>query len=99
MYYTTDGIRILTPENGQVRLLDTGRCESFAPAFSPDGKWIAFTCEVSGTYYLDLLSTKGGPSKHLSQEVGRRLPGRTTASELLLMGYGNSTYTVASRVD
>ena len=67
VYNTIDGIRILTPENGQVRSLDSGRCESFQPAFSPDGKWIAFTCEVSGTYYLDLLSTNGGPSKHLSE--------------------------------
>jgi Tol biopolymer transport system component/DNA-binding winged helix-turn-helix (wHTH) protein len=73
LYNTTDGLRILTPENGEVRSLDTGRCEAFASAFSPDGKWIAFICRMNGTYYLDLLSTKGGPSKHLirGEEWGR----------------------------
>jgi Tol biopolymer transport system component/DNA-binding winged helix-turn-helix (wHTH) protein len=70
LYYTTDGIRILTPENGQVRLLDTGRCLSTAPAFSPDGKWIAFTCQLKGALYLDLLSLKDGATEHLHEAGG-----------------------------
>ncbi|MGA9566756.1 MAG: hypothetical protein WBS19_14625 [Candidatus Korobacteraceae bacterium] len=52
VYSTTEGIRLVTTETGEVRPVDTGRCESYAAAFSPDGKWIAFTCGVSGTYYL-----------------------------------------------
>ena len=59
------------------------------------GSRIAFTCEVIGTYYLDLLSTKGGLSKHLSQEGGWGTvgEGQTIASGLLLdvlVGFGNS---------
>ena len=71
VYSTTEGIRLVTTETGEVRTVDTGPCESYAAAFSPDGKWIAFTCGVSGTYYLDLLSTKGGLSKHLITGGGR----------------------------
>ena len=70
VYYTTDGIRILTPENGQVRSIDTGPCEAHAPALSPDGKWIAFRCIVNGYAYLDLVSPGGGPARHLVKGVG-----------------------------
>jgi Tol biopolymer transport system component/DNA-binding winged helix-turn-helix (wHTH) protein len=65
VYYTDDGLRALTLENGEVRSLDTGQCGSVAPALSSDGKWVAFTCFEEGVYYLDLLSVKGGATKHL----------------------------------
>ena len=68
VYATNGGIRVLTPETGEVRTLDTGQCEASAPAFSPDGKWIAFTCGLNGVYYLDLAPAKGGRSRHFSQE-------------------------------
>jgi Tol biopolymer transport system component/DNA-binding winged helix-turn-helix (wHTH) protein len=71
VYSTTEGIRLVTTETGEVRPVNIGGCVSYAAAFSPDGKWIAFTCGVSRTFYLDLLSTKGGLSKHLSTGGGR----------------------------
>ena len=70
LYATKEGLRILNPGSGEVRSLDTGRCESSSPAFSPDGKWIAFGCQMSGIAYLDILSTKGGTSKHLIRPKG-----------------------------
>jgi len=65
VYYTPDGIRILTPENGEIHPVDAGRCESHLPAFSPDGKWIAFICWLNGDHNLDLLSLGSGATKHL----------------------------------
>jgi Tol biopolymer transport system component len=73
VYLTDDGLRILTLENGEVRPVDTGQCTSYAPALSPDGKWIAVSCngmKTDGVYYLDLLPVKGGAGKHLFRFTG-----------------------------
>jgi Tol biopolymer transport system component/DNA-binding winged helix-turn-helix (wHTH) protein len=86
VYYADGGIRILTPENGQVRTVDTGGCEAIAPAFSPDGKWIAFTCQTNGARYIDLLSTKGGPSKHLIRRDGCGPLAWTNDSQRIIFG-------------
>ena len=64
-FYTIDGLRVLTPENGEVRPLETPGCLPSTPAFSPDGKWIAFTCGTDNGSYVDLLSLKNGSSRHL----------------------------------
>jgi Tol biopolymer transport system component/DNA-binding winged helix-turn-helix (wHTH) protein len=65
VYYTPDGIRILTPETGEIHPVDTGRCESHLPVFSPDGQWIAFICYLNGDHNLDLFSLESGTTKHL----------------------------------
>ena len=65
LYYTADGLRILTPENGQLRAIDTPGCRASTPAFSPDGQWIAFTCGTNEARYIDLVAVTGGPSRHL----------------------------------
>jgi Tol biopolymer transport system component/DNA-binding winged helix-turn-helix (wHTH) protein len=67
VYYTNDGLRVLTLESGEVRPVDTRQCWPYTPGFSPDGKWIAFTCDdtMTGVFYLDLLPVKGGAAKHL----------------------------------
>jgi serine/threonine protein kinase/Tol biopolymer transport system component len=63
LYSADGGLHILTLENGQVRQVDTGPCDPYSSAFSPDGKWIAFSC---GDHCdLALLSTKGGVAKRL----------------------------------
>jgi Tol biopolymer transport system component/DNA-binding winged helix-turn-helix (wHTH) protein len=73
LYYTMEGLRILTPENGQLRAVDTPGCgEASAPSFSPDGRWIAFDCETNGVMYIDLLPVAGGHSRHLVQGWGVR---------------------------
>jgi Tol biopolymer transport system component/DNA-binding winged helix-turn-helix (wHTH) protein len=72
VYYTDDGLRVLTLGNGEVRPVDTGQCGPGNPEFSPDGKWIAFDCRdtFKGVSYLDLLSVKGGDAKHLLRFAG-----------------------------
>ena len=61
LYYTTEGLEILTIRNGQVRKFDTGSCHSPASAaFSPDGQWIAFTCEEADLFRLNLISLRNG---------------------------------------
>ena len=85
-YHIPDGIRILTPENGNIHPVDTGKCESHFPAFSPDGQWIAFTCGVNGNDYLDLLSLKSGLSKHLSQGSSRQLAWTNDSQRIIAEG-------------
>jgi Tol biopolymer transport system component len=49
-----------------MRAIDAPGCgEASAPAFSPDGRWIAFACETNGVTYIDLLPVTGGHSRHL----------------------------------
>jgi len=86
MYSTIDGLRVLTPENGEIHPVDTGKCESMLPAFSPDGQWIAFTCAVDGNFYLDLLSLKSGLSKHLSQEDSGPLAWMKDSQRIVIPG-------------
>ena len=85
-YHIPDGIRILTPENGNIHPLDTGKCESYFPAFSPDGQWIAFSCGVNGNDYLDLLSLKSGLSKHLSQASPGQLAWTNDSQRIIAEG-------------
>lgn len=70
VYYTTGGLRVLTLKTGEVRPVDTPGCGGSMPAFSPDGKWIAFICRTSELSYVDLLPTRGGSSKHLIKTDG-----------------------------
>jgi Tol biopolymer transport system component/DNA-binding winged helix-turn-helix (wHTH) protein len=70
LYYTTDGLRILTTDNDEVRPVDTPGCEASAPAFSPDGKWISFACEANDGSFIDLISLKDRSIKHLVKGFG-----------------------------
>ncbi len=96
VYFTTDGIHILTPENGEIHPVDAGKCESLFPAFSPDGQWIAFTCEMDGNYYLDLLSLKSGLSKHLSQEDSGPLAWTNDSQRIVVRGQSSGEQSSAS---
>jgi Tol biopolymer transport system component len=86
VYSTTDGLRVLTLENGEVRSLDTGPCGSYNPAFSPDGKWIAFTCEEEGGYNLDLLSLNSGAVKHLLKGWGGQIAWTNDSQRIVISG-------------
>lgn len=70
LYYTVDGLRVLTPETGEMRPVDAPGCRPSTPAFSPDGKWIALNCETNNGNYVDLLSLKDGSFRHLVQGCG-----------------------------
>jgi Tol biopolymer transport system component/DNA-binding winged helix-turn-helix (wHTH) protein len=66
LYFSVKGLRVLTPETGEVRTVEIPGCAGAStPAFSPDSKWIAFVCETGEGFYLDLLPTKGESSRHL----------------------------------
>jgi Tol biopolymer transport system component/DNA-binding winged helix-turn-helix (wHTH) protein len=86
VYYTDDGLRVLTLENGEVRPVDTGQCWPTNPEFSPDGKWIAFTCfdMTKGAFYLNLLSVKGGDAKHLLRFTGGQLAWTNDSQRIII---------------
>src|SRR5579885_39097 len=52
-------------EGGEARQLTTGGHESH-PAFSPDGKWLAFTGQYDGNAGVDGMSADGGTPKRLT---------------------------------
>jgi Tol biopolymer transport system component len=60
-------------KRGGTRELETGFREIAAPAFSPDGKQIAFSAAKDGISQLYLMPSAGGPSVALSSESGTSL--------------------------
>src|SRR5258708_20560935 len=52
-------------EGGEARQLTTGGHETH-PAFSPDGKWIAFTGEYDGNADVYVMAAEGGVPKRLT---------------------------------
>ncbi len=42
-----------------------------APAWSPDGAWIAFTSNRDGGYAVYLKRAKGGPSIRVTEAIGQ----------------------------
>ena len=70
LYYTTDGLRLLTTDNDEVQPVDTPGCVASTPAFSPDGKWIAFVCGTNDGSFVDLISLKDRSIKHLVKGCG-----------------------------
>ncbi len=52
-------------EGGEARQLTTGGHETH-PAFSPDGKWIAFTGEYDGNADVYVMAAEGGAPKRLT---------------------------------
>jgi len=45
-----------------------------SPRFSPDGKWIAFTCNDEGTFEIYIIPTAGGVAKRLTWVGGVASP-------------------------
>src|SRR4030067_566337 len=62
----------------------------YSPAFSPDGKWIAFSAQYEGNLDVYIVSAEGGIPKRLTWHPGIDLvPGFTAA--------GASVYFVSTR--
>ena len=51
---------------GEAHRLTADRGEELFPRFSPDGKWIAFTGEMSGTPQVYVVPAEGGPARQLT---------------------------------
>ncbi|MGB7845055.1 MAG: hypothetical protein WBL63_05520, partial [Candidatus Acidiferrum sp.] len=57
-------------EGGEARQLTTGGHEGY-PAFSPDGKWIAFTGHYDGNTDVFVMPAEGGAPKRLTWHPGQ----------------------------
>jgi tricorn protease len=57
-------------EGGQARRLTTSEGAETEPAFSPDGRWIAFTGEYGGNQDVYLVDAEGGQPRRLTWHPG-----------------------------
>ncbi|HVT60077.1 MAG TPA: PDZ domain-containing protein [Thermoanaerobaculia bacterium] len=69
-------IWVVGTEGGVARRLTSHPGLELFPKFSPDGKWIAFTGEYSGSRQVHLISADGGPPRQLTfhNDVGQLPP-------------------------
>jgi hypothetical protein len=51
-------LRVVDPETGSVADLAAVSCSARYPAISPDGLWIAFSCDDRGYWQLHVISTR-----------------------------------------
>ncbi len=61
---------------GDARRLTSGEGMEYFPKFSPDGRWIAFTGDYSGSRQVFVISVDGGPPRQLTfyNDVGNLPP-------------------------
>jgi tricorn protease len=69
-------IWVVDREGGTARRLTSHPGQELFPKFSPDGKWIAFTGQYSGTLQVYVISVDGGPPRQLTfyNDIGRQPP-------------------------
>ncbi|GAJ27863.1 S41 family peptidase [Acidomonas methanolica] len=53
-------------QGGLARRLTSDPGQDFAPRFSPDGKWIAFTASYEGNEDVYVIPAEGGPARRLT---------------------------------
>src|SRR5687768_4004558 len=59
-------IWIVDAQGGVARRLTSHKGLELFPKFSPDGKWIAFSGEYSGTRQVYVMSVEGGEPRQLT---------------------------------
>lgn len=69
-------IWLASARGGDARRLTTGEGMEYFPKFSPDGRWIAFTGDYSGSRQVFVVSTDGGAPRQLTyyNDVGALPP-------------------------
>jgi len=69
-------IWIVSSEGGMARRLTSDEGLELFPKFSPDGRWIAFSAEYSGSRQVFVMSTEGGTPRQLTyhNDVGPMPP-------------------------
>jgi tricorn protease len=79
---------------GDARRLTTGVGLELDPAFSPDGRWIAFTGEYEGNYDVYLVEAAGGVPRRLTWHPGadRALGWTPDGKQVLFRSSRNSPY-------
>jgi tricorn protease len=59
-------IWLASAKGGDARRLTSGEGMEYFPKFSPDGKWLAFTGDYSGTRQVFVISVDGGAPRQLT---------------------------------
>jgi tricorn protease len=69
-------IWLASAQGGTARRLTSGEGEELFPKFSPDGKWIAFTGQYSGTRQVYVIGVNGGTPRQLTfhNDIGQIPP-------------------------
>lgn len=69
-------IWVASASGGDARRLTTGEGMEYFPKFSPDGRWIAFTGDYSGSRQVFVISVDGGQPRQLTfyNDVGPMPP-------------------------
>jgi tricorn protease len=69
-------IWVVDIQGGVARQLTSHPGQELFPKFSPDGKWIAFTGQYSGTLQVYVISVDGGEPRQLTfyNDIGRQPP-------------------------
>ena len=72
----------MNADGGNVRRLTTHPAMDYWPAWSPDGKRIAFTSNRDGNYEIYVMNADGSDLRNLTRHPARTTtrPGRRTAS-------------------
>jgi len=72
VFSALDRVYIKDMPGGVPRILASQQCSQFQPAFSPDGKWIAYVswCDTIGGYLWQAPATRGKPVQ-LTQVAGQ----------------------------
>lgn len=79
-------------------ILQTVAIETY-PAFSPDGRWLAYTSSRSGTYEVYVRSfEEGGPDRQVSQGGGRCPRWRAGGKEIFYSSIDRRVMAVAYRI-
>ncbi len=69
--------------------LATAKGSAIEPRFSPDGRWLAYSSNESGTFQIFVRpfspGTKGGGQAHISTEAGRSPQWSSTAKEIFYL--------------
>ena len=98
LYVTQEGMRSVQIEDGSVRPIAAGAaCDgTFTPTFSPDGRWIAFSCLQDETYDLLVMPAKGGSPKKSVRVNDIPMPlAWSTDSERILYTENNQLFEVS----
>jgi tricorn protease len=80
-------------ENGATRdLTNTQSADEDHPAWSPDGKWVAYTTDVSGSQQIAIRPAEGGPEKLLTSFADGYLYGPIFSPDGKLLSFSDSAH-------
>ncbi len=97
VFTADDDLWAVPVSGGKAERLTTGMGEAKDPAFSPDGKWIAFTGTYEGHPEVYLMPAEGGPSERLTFIAeGSIVVGWTETGEIIFSSMKNHPFRLFS---